>query len=301
MFDYSYNVAYAAAKEPSILSREALSRMAADGSDAVRQLIQYGYGGEGATVSELTDRELSALRAFIMTALPEQLYRLLILPYDAHNLKVLLKCAVSGADASPYLYDNTVYDTEILSACCRGGEFSLVSEEAAKELNPAYDSGVLSAPFGISSTVDRVIRAEITRSAKNAPEPVFKFITAETDGKNLISYYRSRNTGLSRETLSQVLLAGGELPEQAYLSAFDENAADLRAYTFGLSLHDAFCDAAEACRTSVSSAADVLDSYALSKLEPYRYETNSPVPLFLYFKKKTAEARHVREMLGGSR
>ena len=48
MFDYSYNVAYASAKEPSIRSREALSRMAADGSDAVRQLIQYGYGGEGA-------------------------------------------------------------------------------------------------------------------------------------------------------------------------------------------------------------------------------------------------------------
>lgn len=302
MFDYSYNVAYVSAKEPSILSRETLSRMAQDRADGVRQLMQAGYGTEGSTVSALVDGELSALRAFMMTALPEQLYKLLILPYDAHNLKVLLKCTVSGADPTPYLYDNTVFDTEIVAACCRGGEFSLLSDGIAAVLDPAYDDGSLSAPFGISTAVDRVMRAEMTALASTAPEPIRDFITAETDGKNFTSYLRAQNAGLSRETLAQVLLPGGAVPHEIYFTAFENNAADLTAYTFGCDAHDAFAKAAERAKISVPYAADALDEYAISKLLPFKYETNSPVPLFLYFKKKTAEARHIREAFatGGS-
>ena len=296
MFDYSFTVAYISAKETSILTREAANRIAADRTDAPRLLLQSGYGGgDGGTVSDLTDRELSDLRRFIMDNMPDQLYPLLILPYDAHNLKVLLKCTVSGSDPAPYLYDNTVYDTEIAAACCRGGEFSLLSDVIAEILNPAYDNGMLSAPFDISTECDRAFYTQISKTAETAPEPLGEYIKAEIDGKNLISYYRAKNTKLPADSFEKLILPGGGVPERIFTGAYASGADDLREYTFGYDAHDAFRSASEAYSRSMTDMKDVLDAYAASKLEPYKYETDSPAPVFLYFKKKLTEARYIRE------
>ena len=297
MFDYSFTVAYISAKETSILTKEALSRITADKHDALRLLSQTGYGGgtDGKSAGELTDSELSALRRFVMDSLPEELYSLLILPYDAHNVKVLLKCRINGADPKPYLYDNTMFDTEIAAACCRGGEFSLLSETIAKSLNAAFDSETLSLPFGISTECDRAFYSEISAQSRSAPKAVAAYIKAEIDGKNFISYFRSKRIGLDIQSFSSLLLPGGEAPDSVFTTAYAAGAEDFRQYTFGLDVHDAFIAAADGAKKSLSDAADALDSYALSKLEPYKYEPQSVVPIFLYFKKKTAEARHIRE------
>ena len=65
MFDYSFTVAYISAKETSILTKEALSRITADRQDALRLLAQTGYGGgvDGKSAGELADNELSALKS----------------------------------------------------------------------------------------------------------------------------------------------------------------------------------------------------------------------------------------------
>lgn len=301
MFDYSFTVAYISAKETSILNKDALARITADKQDSLRLLSQTGYGGgvEGGTVDELTDNELSALRKFAMEALPQKLYSLLILPYDAHNLKVLLKCRINGADPKPYLYDNTMFDTEIAAACCRGGEFSLLSDKIAETLNPAFDSEALSLPFGISTECDKAFNADISFRAQSAPKPIAEYVAAETDGKNYMSFIRAKNIGLSSSDFRLLMLPGGSVPAQALTSAYESGAEELRSYTFGYDAHYAFCEAAEAARRSFSDAADALDRYAQSKLEPYKYEPEHPAPVFLYFKKKTVEARHIREAFAG--
>lgn len=296
MFDYSYTVAYVSAKETTLLSKDTLYRMASEGDGTARLLSQSGYGeGASGSASELADRELSSLRAFIKDSLQKELASLLILPYDAHNLKVLLKCAVSGADPLPYLYDNTIYDTEIAAACCRGGEFSLLSDKIAEILNPAYDAGTLTVPFGISTETDRAFYTEITDNAKAAPKEIAEYIKAEIDGKNLISYFRALRIGLDNASFDKLILPGGGAGKSVFTAAYESKADDLRAYTSGLDMHFAFISACEAAKSSLSDAADILDNYALSKIEPYKYEPQSVVPIFLYFKKKTAEARHVRE------
>ncbi len=296
MFDYSFTSAYISAKETSILTKDALSRITADRREALRMLIQTGYGGgDGGSAGELADKELSSLRRFVMDSLPYELYSLLILPYDAHNLKVLLKCRVNGADPKPYLYDNTLFDTEIAAACCRGGEFSLLSEGIAKKLNPAFDSGLLSLPFGISTECDKAFYREISKRSEKAVKPVAEYIAAEIDGKNYTAYQRAKNIGLAASDLKALLLPGGSVPASAFASAYEAGADELRGYTFGYDAHFAICDAADAAKRSLSDAADTLDKYAESKLLPYKYEPESVVPVFLYFKEKTAEARHVRE------
>ena len=302
MFDYSFTVAYISAKETSILTKEALSRITADRQDELRLLAQTGYGGgvDGKCAGELADNELSALRKFTTEALPEDLYSLLILPYDAHNLKVLLKCRVNGADPKPYLYDNTMFDTEIAAACCRGGEFSLLSDKIAAALDPAFDCGQLGLPLGISTECDKAFYAEISERAETAPKPVAEYISAEIDGKNFMSYLRAKNIGLDPADVKALLLPGGSVPLKVLTSAYESGADELRAYTFGFDAHYAFCDAADAAKRSFSDAADTLDKYAQSKLEPYKYEPEHPAPVFLYFKKKTAEARHIREVFAGT-
>lgn len=297
MYDYAFTAAYVSAKETSIFSKDSLGRIFADKREAARLLAQTGYGGaaDGASIDGLTDNELSALRKFVMESLPAELHSLLILPYDAHNLKVLLKCRVNGADPAPYLYDNTMFDTEIAAACCRGGEFSLLSEQIAQILNAAYDSGLLSLPFGISTECDKAFYADISYRAQSVIGPVAEYIKAEVDGKNFMSYIRAKNIGLDSSDVKSLILSGGSVPSKILVSAYESGAEELRAYTFGFDAHYAFCDASDAAKKSFSDASDVLDGYAQSKLEPYKYEPESPVPVFLYFKKKTAEARHIRE------
>ena len=74
MFDYSFTTAYISAKETSVLTKDALSRITADKQDSFRMLTQTGYGtGEGKDAGELVDKELSALRRFVMDSLPEEL------------------------------------------------------------------------------------------------------------------------------------------------------------------------------------------------------------------------------------
>ena len=279
------------------MTKEALSRITADRREARRLLAQTGYGGgsEGCTVDQLTDNELSEVRGFVTEALPESLYPLLILPYDAHNLKVLLKCRVNGADPKPYLYDNTMFDTEIAAACCRGGEFSLLSDKIASVLNPAFDSGALSLPFGISTECDKAFYAEMAERAKTAVKPVSEYAAAEADGKNFMAYIRAKNIGLDQTAFKALLLPGGSVPCGVLSSTYGDGADELRPYTFGFDAHYAFCAASDAAKRSFSEAADALDEYALSKLEAYKYEPEHPAPVFLYFKKKTAEARHIRE------
>ena len=212
---------------------------------------------------------------------------------------MLLKCRVNSADPKPYLYDNTMFDTDIAAACCRGGEFSLLSDRIAETLNPAFDSGLLSLPFGISTECDRAFYSDISLRAQSVIKPVTEYISAEIDGKNFISYFRAKHIGLSSADLKALLLPGGSVPSEKLVSAYEAGADELRAYTFGYDAHFAICDAAEAAKRSLSDAADALDKYAESKLEPYKYEPESVAPVFLYFKKKTAEARHIREAFAG--
>ncbi len=296
MFDYSYNVARIAALESKLITKESLSRISASSSEeAAKQLAASGYGDPAAvSCGELTGAELSALRVFVRSALPEELSAMLILPYDCHNLKVLLKSCVLGTESPGMLYDNTIFDTEIAAACCRGGEFSLLSDRIAGILNPAYDSGELTAPFGISSKCDQAFYFEISERAKNAPELIAKYAAYEADHINYISYLRASSTGLSPDTFCKTLLPGGFIPSSAFTAAYEAKAEDIRAYTFGYETHDGIVAAQEAAKTSVTAAADTLDAYSEKMLEPEKYEINSPVPVFLYYKKKIREARLIR-------
>lgn len=302
MFDYSFNVARISALESRLITKESLSRISASSAeDAAKQLAASGYGDPSSvTCGELTGSELSALRAFISSALPEELSRILLLPYDCHNLKVLLKSCVLGTEPAGMLYGNTVFDTEIAAACCRGGEFSLLSEQIAGILNPAYDSGELAAPFGISVKCDQAFYTEIASAAEKAPELIKKYVKYEADHLNYLSYIRAAATGLSPETFARVLLPGGYVPAAVFTAAYEAKPESIGAYTFGYETHESITAAEEAAKTSASAAADALDACSEKLLECEKYEINSPVPVFLYYKKKIREARLIRTFFAES-
>lgn len=296
MFDYSYNVARIAALESRLVTKEVLSRLSASSADeAVKQLAAAGYGDLSAsTCGELVSYEQSKLRSFLFSALPEELSRILVLPYDCHNLKVLLKCCVLGKEPEGMLYDNTVFDAELAYACCRGGEFSLLSDRIAETLNRAYDSGELSTPFGISVNCDLAFYKEIAFYAGNAPEIIKKYVKYEADHTNYVSYLRAFSIGLSADAFKKMLLPGGFIPAGVFCAVYEAKPESIRPYTFGYETHDGITAAEEAAKTSVNAASDALDASTEALLEAEKYEINSAVPVFIYNKKKIREARLIR-------
>lgn len=301
--DYSYSNAGIRVLEGRILDAETLSRVASQTrADGEKMLSDVGYGaGTTGSCNALIASELSEVRALMLRALPEKLYPILLLPFDAHNMKVLFKDIVADTDSKAYLYDNTVYNTDIVAACCRGGEFSLLSDTIASVLNPAYDSGALTSPFGISTYCEKAIRSEISAVSKAAPQLIIELVRAQADFLNYIAYIRARATKLSAQSFEQTLVPGGDIPAEVFSNAFAAGADDMRSYTFGYPAHFAIMKAQEAAQTSIPAARALLDGEEIKLLEPGRFDTDTPYPIFLYFMKKLDEARRVREAFANMR
>jgi vacuolar-type H+-ATPase subunit C/Vma6 len=207
---------------------------------------------------------------------------------------VLLKSCVIGKEPSGMLYDNTAFDTEVAAACCRGGEFSLLSDGIAGVLNPAYDSGQLAVPLGISTKCDLAFYKEIAAYAAKAPKLIRKYVKYEADHTNYISYLRAFSTGLPADTFRKMLLPGGFIPESVFAACYEAKPESVRPYTFGYETHYGIVKAEEAAKNSINAASDALDAATEALLEYEKYEINSPVPVFLYYKKKIREARLIR-------
>lgn len=296
--DYSYSCAELRVRESRIITDEALQRSGITEAELLRMLSDLGFGASGAeSVDGLIKAELTSVRALMKSMLPEELYALLLLDTDSHNLKVLLKSAVMGSDRSELLLEETVYDTEIAAACASGGEFSLLSEHIASVLNPAYDAGELVSPFDISTACDRAFFGQKAIYAKKAPEVIRRSAMLEADTVNYLSFRRARAISLAPELFEKTLVPGGSMPTERLSFAYQSGDDDLSALSFGYDCHEAYLMADRREDPSVYAASRVLMLEAEKLLEPYRYDTDTPYPIFLFFRKKQNEALILRRAL----
>lgn len=297
MTDFTYSTGTVRALEEKILSEDLINRLSAvSAKEAAKQLYDTGYGaGASGDVDELIKGELAAVRKTLMHILPADIYSVLILPYDSHNLKVLLKDHATSSQNEDLLYENTVYDTQIAAACVRGGEFSLLSDRVASYLNDAYDSGQLTTPFEISCLCDRAFYARAAECA--AADGIFpvinEYFKMKTDCLNYMSVLRARQVGLSEEALKKVLLPFGQASAETFEEMFSHPGNDADR-VFGLSCFDAI--KAASGEETLDSAQQAIDRHIDSLLDQYKYDTDTPLPSVIYFEKKNAEAAAIRRV-----
>lgn len=205
---------------------------------AVRQLGEWGYAAEYPVrddVDALIDFRMNEIHNIVDEVTPQkQLTDLFWLSLDAVNLKYLVKARLLGqADAGADELEKGVYDIALLRACVEARDYSALAQPLGTLLTEADVSLTgESGPRELSAAVDRAVYAHIFAILKKEHnELCLRYFTAKADFTNILSVLRGRQLGWARDTVADMLVPGGDIPQQALLGLLDGEQTDKAAET----------------------------------------------------------------------
>lgn len=273
---YPFAVGRVKARESSLLDRGQWSRLLdGDETQALSALREYGYGGEnrGDSIDTMISAELAETANFLAEITPDpQLTAQLLLPSDAHNLKVLLKARLVGEDPAPMLTEGGSIPTEVLRACVEYGDFSSLGEEMERELADVFEQ---TSPRLVSAAVDRAVFARAAGFFAAHKCPVLeRYFAVWTRYLNLLSSQRALRLGWTgAESAAMLVPVIGE-------------AEDLPAPKLGESLRETERNMRRALLLVLREERD--DSFGIA-------------PIANYLMEKQNEARNLRILFAAKR
>ena len=184
---------------------------------------------EGARGEAMLQERLRAAFAVVRDSVPDPaLVLFLQYPYDCHNLKVLEKCRLKGADPSELLIDLGSVPVDTLLTVSENELLSLLPGHLAASVNESREAYAKTAdPQEIDFIIDRAAFADMAEAA--APYPLAReWVTAKIDLSNLLfclRLLRMQSKDLGRSLLTRALLPAGTLTSDFFLECYDGGEA----------------------------------------------------------------------------
>ncbi len=221
--DYLSISARIRAMETRLLTRERLDRMidARDDGEAMKLLAECGYN-DAVSLDEALAQARAETFQDISAAVPDpRLAEVFQLKYDYHNAKAILKARAVGADPERLLLAGGRYaPAELLEGVRRedlrgvSEPFRLAVEQARAVLEEERD------PQRADLILDRACFEEMAVLAKELDSDFLQgYVRLSVDVANLRAAVRVHRMDRDADFLRQVLLPGGNVSEQAILSA----------------------------------------------------------------------------------
>lgn len=238
--NYPYAIGRIKIIENSLLDAQRIARLSElPYAEAVRQLADWGYAADYPVKTDpdaLIDFRRKEARALVDEVTPDkELTDLFYLETDATNVKLLLKYRAlggEGLEATPL--PDGVFDAETLRECVLSGDYSPLGGVLAERLDKADDAiGEGFNPRTLSAAVDNAFFAhafEILAAKKNAF--CSNYFKTKVDFINVLSVLRARALGWDEEAFAPMIVAGGNISNEALLeavSANDDKLAELLA------------------------------------------------------------------------
>ena len=230
--DFLYISAWLRCQESSLLSRERMERMldARTNDEAAKVLSECGYKDlEPLTAQSLT-RSLDQARAETFGELARfapnaDIVDVFRIKYDYHNAKALVKAAITGQNVSGMLIDAGRYPLDAVTAAARisseDGNSGAIGDKMQRAITEATD--VLAAtgdPQKSDFLLDKACYGEMLETAvRSRSSFLLGYVKLQIDAANLKAAVRSRRMGKDAEFLKRVLLPGGNVSEEAVLTA----------------------------------------------------------------------------------
>lgn len=229
----------------------------------------------------------------------EKLIACFLLRYDVNNLKILLKARCLGAEA------------ESLSLC---GVYSVdtlrhdVAEHRYTNLDPilaaALDGlekrlAVSPDPLDVDVTLDKAQYETIFSWLPKNARTERAFFTAKADLVNLSMALRALHMGKPASFFKEMLLPGGTIAQQAWLSAYEkpEKLPQL-VKGYGPKVYQAAL-AAQSAPGRIAQLERAMDDYLLSVYAPYRQRIDTAQRIVGYLLMREREAAAVRLIMAG--
>lgn len=224
--EYLFLSAMLKAREPAMLNRDKLERMATAGSmdEAAKLLQESGWPDMSGQSSKDVDKTLARRReeiyAELERAVPEkQLVNIFRLKYDYHNAKALIKGEGAGVNASHILSTAGRVSPDALEAAfredsCRDIPEPLSTAMAAAKALLARTGNPQAADF----VLDKAYYAEMTALAQKITSPFpARYVRTLIDGANLRTVVRCVRMGKDAEFMRQALIPGGNVSLEGVL------------------------------------------------------------------------------------
>ena len=311
---YVYTVARLRGMENHILDSAFFSRLmdSAGIDDAVKALGETSYSqwisGAGADFDKAIDSEILATFEELKSFVPDkELLDIFRLPYDFHNVKVLLKglFKVRGGELEGRRYDllsklGTI-DTDELTNAIETEEYGFLpygltdlipqcwqlwdSSKSAQAVEILIDHQMFRAMLGVAEGL-------------NMPE-IVSWVKAKIDSENLKSAVRLARMKYEPAKALPFFHEGGTIRPDDLAKLLNEPAetwSRVLSYTDIGAVLSALQENSD-IKASLTDVSKSLDEYLMRVLEGAKYSMDSPANVLLFVLTKEAEARNLRVAL----
>ena len=233
--DYIFVSSCIRGKERFLLDAKGISRMTSAKSpqEAVRVLADYGYpvedtcrGGDLSQLDTLLNQALSGAYKEVISILPDpRALDALLLIYDYHNIKALIKAEMAGTDPEDALVDIGTISREHWIHIMSERDFVTLSFTMKSAIEYALESFAKSKdPQHIDFILDRACYLEMKAKAKESGCGFLaEYAVLLIDSINVKTFARIREMKGDWVAFNRVFLPGGNIPESLFVNGFDED------------------------------------------------------------------------------
>jgi len=201
--------------------------------EAVRVLADYGYpvedtcrGGDLSQLDNLLSQALTGAYREVISLLPDpRALDTLLLVYDYHNIKALIKGEMAGTDPSDALVDVGTVPSDRWAHIMSERDFVTLSFTMKSAIEYALEAFAKSKdPQHIDFILDRACYLEMKTVAKaSGCRFLEQYATLLIDSINVKTFARIREMKGDWVAFNRVFLPGGSIPESLFVNGFDED------------------------------------------------------------------------------
>lgn len=305
--EYLYSAARFRAKAAGLPSAEMFTRLAEakDIDECLRQLSDAGVSIEKDSdgtlmIEQSLDRYLTECFDEVASCLPDNaMVDIFRYPYDAHNVKAILKSRVRGTDPLPLLMSMGTVSPEDAESALRTGNYGQFSPEISASIDKANSLYAQTTdPQLLDAVVDAGCFADMLAKAKAYGGYLVNAVQTRIDSINILTALRIlRMGGYESSFYSQHFIPGGKLSEDMMLKAFEEGERAFiktLARTDYSSLSDKFTGDEQARLSEWESACDGLYRKVIKQSDSLLAGVEV---LFAYLADRENEVKKIRVLL----
>ena len=311
---YGYAVARVKAMEHRLLDANVIQRLveAEDCSSVIKVLAETSYAKELASkpgeenFDAVLESEQLSLYKEIDSFVPEkELLALCRIPYDFHNLKVLLKSSFNVKNGGRKRWDlltglgsisvdNLILAVDVEDYTMLPKQIGRLIPECVSILESTRD------PFQAENILDSAMYQLLHEIASKLAYPgVLRWCESRIDGENLRNLARLRRFGLEARSCQNLLHEGGtfSLPELISLQEESEESWNRTlAYTQWASVVSQIHEMHD-FETMIITLEKALDEHCMNVLLPYRHMLAAPENVLAFLWKKELEIKNIRTIM----
>jgi V/A-type H+/Na+-transporting ATPase subunit C len=309
---YAYAVARIRALENRLLDRSRIEMMleAKSAQDVLKILSETDYGPAIGEIQDeyeyeeaLTTERKNVIDLLKKIAPNPEVIGLLIMKYDFHNMKVLLKAKYLDESADHLLVDAGSVDPEKLKKMVDEGNFRYLPplmrravEKTVEEFQKDED------PQIISFALDKYLYENLsTLATELKADFLVRYFQIQADLINLSAFLRVKSLNKSREFLDSVLLENGKIEKRVFLQLFMEpepaDALIVRLYNTEYAQIVEEGARLWAKNHSTTDFEKLADNYLLRYLKSAKMVVFGAEPLIAYLLAKEIEIKIIRMIM----